>query len=902
MGFSGADLRLKFIEHLLGTEEDMLEVTVRFLGRTFLCSRVYIFEMNYANSTFDNTYEWCADGVEPQISVLKGEPIGILQPFFDNFEHGKPIVIDDIENIKDEMPTIYTALKPQDIKSLVIAALKIKGEVIGFIGLDNPQQEDVGAIIEFFDLVTPAITLMTKGTNDLRKLERAIKFDEMTGAYSAGALDMLLKTVCEPASVGVFFCDVVNVRKINEDSGRSAGDEAIQDCYKLVKSVFPNDDTYRVNGDSFATILIDRGSEYLENNLTKLKTLALNHRNHISFGSSYSDGSPVNLRALLQQAESRMLADKEAYYNSMISYSDKLDLLEKHKKELCENGVDMAGGDFEKYIKNNFFNPELLVKSMAAADGSIFVYFGDLQTNIFYISDNMRDTFGFESNLVENMMAQWTDRIANSGDRQLYIDDIDGLLSEKRGVHDLRYRVKDKFGNQIWIHCRGEILWTPDKSKPLFFSGCLIKQEYEFVVDPITNFMREAAAIRRLTTFADSAKRTVIGFSLNSFSDINELLGKEGGDELLKDIAKRLAEDFEGRVYFYRLDGLRFAAILNEGCTENPETVISRMRQLINLRYRHHGASVSTPCSMAVLSVGADEMTPREMISNIILLLNVAKNSRDKDYVVYSTNSVKEQHVQAEMIFELTRNVQNDFENFRIVVQPTVSAKDERVVSGEVLLRWTFKGENVPPSVFVPLLEKHRLIYAVGKWLFEQVVKTAVRVHTIAPNITTAFNVSYLQVLDSDFFPHMKSVLSNYKLDAGKLILELTETNFDESPQKLSDFFNSCVHLGLQVALDDFGSGYSSLGMLLKYPTDIVKLDKSLLNEMSTSEDKQKFINSIVYACHMFGKTVCAEGVETQTELELMRSAECDSIQGYYYSKPLELVDYYKFVFDNLKK
>ncbi len=887
-------LRLELADCLLGADvsDNLLDLTLEFIGSKFSCSRVYIFEI-HRNGTFDNTYEWCAEGIAPQIEFLKGESVELIRGWIDVFEQGRPVVIEDLEAIVEEMPTVYLTLKPQDIQSLVAVALKSRGEIFGFIGLDNPHSSKFCDIANFLEAIAPNILLAINGVNRISALKKVSSYDELTGVYSSQFLSSNLKDFKTAETVGVVYCDIIDVKSINALQGRAAGDEAIKSCCKLIKEFFPKDDIYRLNGDKFVVIVYNRGVEYFRQCLAEFKLAAQDHPQHIAVGSSWTSAKPIDIFEQFYEAEAQMFVEKEDYYAVTTAVRRSGD---------SEKFAVVSRGDFEEYIENNFFNPKLLVNSMASAEGSIYVYFGDLQTNMYYISDNMRDTFGFDSNLVYNMAEKWESRIINPSERQAYKDDISDLFAKKRRIHDLRYRVKDVHDNYTWIHCRGEVLWSPDKTVPLFFSGCIVRQEYEFTVDPVTNFLRETAAIRRLSALNESSKCTIIGFSLNNFSEINELHGKAKGDELLRDISQRLINDFEDKVSFYRLDGLRFAAIMNEDCSEDPEQIITEIRYLVNLRYRHHGVAVQTPCSMTVLSVQHDEMTPQEMISNIIVLLNIAKSSRDNSYVAHSNKSIKEQHTMAEMIFELTKNVQNNFENFRIVVQPTFSAKTHGIVSGEVLLRWTFKGKNIPPNVFVPLLEKHRLIYAVGEWLFEQVVKTTVRIHSINPELDMAFNVSYLQVLDANFFTHMQKVLSNYKLDAQRLVLELTETNFDESPQKLSEFFNSCIDLGIKVALDDFGNGYSSLGMLLKYPTNIVKLDKSLLSEMSTSEDKQKFINSIVYACHAFGKIVCAEGIETQTELQLMTDADCDYIQGYYFSKPLEISEYFNLIAESFRK
>ena len=125
---------------------------------------------------------------------------------------------------------------------------------------------------------------------------------------------------------------------------------------------------------------------------------------------------------------------------------------------------------------------------------------------------------------------------------------------------------------------------------------------------------------------------------------------------------------------------------------------------------------------------------------------------------------------------------------------------------------------------------------------------------------------------------------------------EVTESCMDEQPERLLRFVQVCNRNGIRIALDDFGSGYSSFRMLLQYPSDIIKLDRSLLREMTESDDKMNFISSMVYACHRFGKQVCMEGVETAEQNTLIQESGCDMIQGYYYYRPMEVDQIYQLL------
>ena len=147
---------------------------------------------------------------------------------------------------------------------------------------------------------------------------------------------------------------------------------------------------------------------------------------------------------------------------------------------------------------------------------------------------------------------------------------------------------------------------------------------------------------------------------------------------------------------------------------------------------------------------------------------------------------------------------------------------------------------------------------------------------------------------DETFPEFMAQTLAKYAMSGTHFVAEMTESCMDAEVEKLRRFVRFCKDRGIRIALDDFGSGYSSFRMLLQYPTDIIKIDRSILKEMTKSDEKMNFISSIVYACHRFGKSVCMEGVETEEQNKLIREAECDMIQGYYHYRPLELEKLYE--------
>ncbi|MDO4274413.1 MAG: bifunctional diguanylate cyclase/phosphodiesterase [Eubacteriales bacterium] len=547
---------------------------------------------------------------------------------------------------------------------------------------------------------------------------------------------------------------------------------------------------------------------------------------------------------------------------------------------------------FQKFVRENYFDAEAFFQSVAIPDAPYYLYFGDLQTKLYYISDNMRDDFKFSSNVVYDLIEKWGELISDPQDKLLYHQDLEQIMEQKKGIHSLRYRVTDKNGRSTWVHCRGIVKWSIDKNVPLFFSGCVSRLESNFSLDPVTGLLRVQAALNELASLsARNSSACIISFSLNHFTYINESRGRIEGDNLLQNIANALLEELDDKYIFYRLDGIRFMAISRHSTCMGSNNAVRRIRSIIEKCYTEENLAPKQSASFGVLHFPENARLPQEVLENATMLINIAKMNPELEFCEFSQDLISKQKDKSKMTLHLSDSVANNCEGFRIVVQPIVCKDTGRIIGGETLLRWKYQGQDVSPIVFIPLLEQTHMILQVGKWVFEQVVHVCQRLMAFQQEFLLSFNVSYLQILDETFLPFMKNTLEASGVPGSRLMLELTETHFDDMPSSLHDFVIECQKMGIKFALDDFGNGFSSLQLLFKYPVNVIKLDRTLMSEITHSTENLDFIMSIVYACHRSGKQVCVEGVETNAELSIVRQTDCDMIQGFYFYRPLELDD-----------
>lgn len=461
------------------------------------------------------------------------------------------------------------------------------------------------------------------------------------------------------------------------------------------------------------------------------------------------------------------------------------------------------------------------------------------------------------------------------------------MLREKRESHSVRYRIYDKNGELTWLHCRGIMKWNEDKTEPLFFSGSMVSLKNESEVDPITGLLNLSLALKRISEFNRLGIETMLMcIVLRKFSDVNHVFGRDIGDAVMKEIGWQLERNLGVQFYFYRIDGARFLAVSQT--VLEPEGAVASIQKIIKDIFRKYKIHVVSPCAIGVLHSAAGQREAQELVDNVITAAHTAKAFPDLDYLEFSSHMTKTYQEHTDMSMALNACIEHGFQGFRIVIQPQVETKNGRMFGGEVLLRWKNEGKEISPSKFVPILEQTGMIAPVGKWILEETMRKGKEILKYQPDFRLSVNVSYLQIMDQKFFPFLEDTMERFQIPAENLLIELTETHFDEMPEHLQRFIRQCKKIGIRFALDDFGSAYSGLQLLLQYPADLIKLDRTLMREITTSKEKMRFIMSVVYACHQFGKEVCVEGVETKEELDIVRQTECDFIQGFYFYKPLE--------------
>jgi EAL domain-containing protein (putative c-di-GMP-specific phosphodiesterase class I) len=241
-------------------------------------------------------------------------------------------------------------------------------------------------------------------------------------------------------------------------------------------------------------------------------------------------------------------------------------------------------------------------------------------------------------------------------------------------------------------------------------------------------------------------------------------------------------------------------------------------------------------------------------------------------------------------------------DEFELFYQPFVDTKTDEICGFEALLRWHHPERGmVPPDEFIPLAEENGLIIPLGEWVIREACATA---SAWPEHVKVAVNISTIQFASEDLVPTIINALSSSGLSPKRLELEITESIFLEDSETTLAILMKLRNLGVRIAMDDFGTGYSSLGYLRSFPFDKIKVDRSFLMDLTDRDDAKSIIRAVASLGSSLGMTTTAEGVETQEQLEIVKSLGYDIVQGFFYSPPrpaLEMTERYFPAKDNVK-
>ncbi len=419
------------------------------------------------------------------------------------------------------------------------------------------------------------------------------------------------------------------------------------------------------------------------------------------------------------------------------------------------------------------------------------------------------------------------------------------------------------------------------------------KIHYQAHYDALTGLHNRTSFAQRLEEAVKRARRGgrmlgLLQFDLDHFKLVNDSLGQSAGDQVLRTSAKRMQACVRESDMVFRTGSDQFAVIMESlRSTEDASRLATRIIKSMAAPMIVNDQDLMVTVSIGISIFPQDDLTADMLVKNSDSALHLAKQEGRNQYQYYSP-SMKQQALER-LEFESGLKLALQHDEFVLYYQPRIKSESEEIVAVEALLRWAHPERGlVPPNSFIPLLEEMGLINSVGEWVLRTACQQTKEWHEAGMSrVRVSVNISSGQFRIKSFVDMVQDALDQSGLDAQYLELELTESVLIENIDSAIKVMNDLKQIGVSISIDDFGSGYSSLNYLKLLPFDFLKIDRTFVKDLATSEKDAAIIKTIAALAHSLRVKLVAEGVEESRQMEFLRSQDCYEFQGFLFSPPV---------------
>ena len=412
--------------------------------------------------------------------------------------------------------------------------------------------------------------------------------------------------------------------------------------------------------------------------------------------------------------------------------------------------------------------------------------------------------------------------------------------------------------------------------------GSLVPERRSSHHDTLTSLPGREALLGRIAALPPHHTYGLLCIDIDELAALNEALGLAAGDLLIAEVAHRIAASARAQDLLVRFEGDKFALLLErENDPQSLEQTASALLQALRARYLIAGREVFVSTTIGVAQGSTLLLVHAEAA------LARAKETARGHWLLYSEAMARALGAHFHLETDLRRAV--DEGQFEVYYQPKASCRSGAITGFEALVRWHHPQRGiVGPIEFIPALEKTGLIQQVGAWVLRTACQQLKSWDALGySRLQMAVNVSLRQLADPDFPDFVLQTLRELEVGAGRVELELTESMLMHDADKAEQLLKRLKALGLRLSIDDFGTGYSSLSYLKRLPLDTLKVDRSFVQDITTDPDDASITRAIISMAHSLKLTVVAEGVETDAQLATLVNEKCETIQGYFISKPV---------------
>ncbi len=529
----------------------------------------------------------------------------------------------------------------------------------------------------------------------------------------------------------------------------------------------------------------------------------------------------------------------------------------------------------------------------------------DLKTGQVYYSPRWKSMLGYKDEEISNSPNEWFNRIHPEDIDQTKLDisaHLKGVISHFENEH----RMLHKDGTYRWMITRGIAVWNKAGfahrmagSQSDITDRKIAEQRlvHDALHDTLTDLPNRALCMDRLGIAVERAKRyeksifAVLFMDLDRFKDVNDSLGHMAGDAMLVSTARMLKSGLRPTDTVARLGGDEFIILLEEisGITD-ATLVADRIQKDLGASIKVNDRAIFASASIGIVLSTTGYNRPEDVFRDADIAMYRAKANGKARYEIFDPAMRDKLIERLALEVELRKALEN--QELQVFYQPIVSLEDGRMIGLEALVRWHHRVLGLLyPIDFIPLAEETGLIISLDRWVMREACRQLHEWQQEIPELpplTVNVNMSGRQIGQPDLVDHIQLILKETGLEPRCLKLEITESAFMENNTLTTDMFTQLHAIGVQVQIDDFGIGYTSLSYLSHFPINALKIDQSFINGLTLDGNYSKIVNAIVMLTHGLGMGVIAEGVETENQLSQLKELGCEYGQGFLLSVPLD--------------
>ena len=669
------------------------------------------------------------------------------------------------------------------------------------------------------------------------------------------------------------FVDINNLRSVNGLFGHQEGDSYISNVAVLLMTGLRGaEHIYRMGGDEFLAIYRKTDEKTVIRDIKRVQDAcikgheSLGYIPELAIGYAISDPKYNNLRDVLRVADYMM-------------YRNKADI----KRDIVEDTIRHTGTHLNlSGLTDRVFD------AMCLTSEEYYPYLNNLETNVTRVAPAMVEYFGLEGEFIDNFGEKWLQHV-HPDDVQEYVSDLSATMSGRKQYHFCRYRAKTKNGEYVELTCRGGVYHGRD-GEPDVFAGYLVNHGATGMVDSSTGLRNHQAMYEYLAEALEKNNDGVVmRLEIRNMNRIRMLYSGETGASLIRNLANDFANALGRNGEVFSNHGSNFIFCL-------PGFDEARANELYRQIRKHCKTGILTNEELIPVDItGGAVKIPDETLTTPSAVRQAALFAAEEAYY-HNAGSLwfygSTEQGSGTYNKDLLKTIQHDCvmnrTRFYLRFQPIIRAQTGEVTGAEALLRWRSDEDGeVSPARFIAFLENDPAYEPLGYDIIRHAVRIAGQIRKSLPEFRINVNITAIQLLSDDFITNVVKILEEEQYNPAYLMLELTERCKEMEFGLLNERVTELKKTGVHVALDDMGTGYSTIDLLLHLAADEIKLDMAFTRELQGIEKHEILTRTLCAAAARSNVDVCFEGVEDEQTVEYLKGYGDVLLQGYYFARPL---------------